>query len=209
MKKSFCLLLCVAVVAAVYIFCVIGEIKKLIFPAELYKVEFHLNQDAPVFYLAKETNDKIDICRYVSSSYLCSANEKIEYLYLSLPPIPINIEKSVIYRAADNGEIKQLNSDEARELFFVISKDPKAWTITAEETDNTLGVKSYKLNGDLSGNIITYATHGDDRMRIPAEWTDINEASKPKLFNLTALLIAIGAGLALGIFEFAVMRKKK
>ncbi len=207
-KKSLCILFCLVLTIVLYMFFVIGEIRKVVFPNNLYRVDYHLKENAPVFYISQDSNGEIFIRRYSSSSYLCSANEVIDYIYLSLPPMPINIGGSTVYRTSDSGELKEFNNDEKNDLFFELSKEPETWRITADKNVDSLGVNTYTLHGDLSGTLITYASHGDGRMCIPAEWTDINEVSKPKLFNPIGLLIAIGGGLVLGVGEYCFFSKK-
>ena len=209
-RMLFNVILCSMLGLALYSICISKEIKQLISPDEIVtRANFSLASEAPVYYLSVDDKEKLLVEKCTSSvgwTYKWIRSESTIIVYV---PGLVDIENSRIN--LPNDPDSYMSEEQLTSVLRDISANPQNFDIfvTASTIESGHLKSVYSVDGDLSGQFVTYASHGE-LMKIPVEWTSIEEVTRPKLFHPKAFVISISSSIVLWfVLYFIFLQKRK
>jgi len=199
-------IICCLLALLVYTFMISKELQKVVSSDEVVtRTVFSIVPEAPVFSLSVNDSGTLLVEKCTSSNgwdYKWRKNEKT----ISIGwPCLVDLEGSQV--VLQNGSDSFVSKDQLTSMLTDINANPQDFSIkvtdSAIESDDLRSV--YYVEGDLSGKLVTYASHGDKRMKMPVEWTDIEKVTRPNLFNGKGVVISAACGIGLWIILYFVI----
>ena len=182
------------------------------FSIRRYSRYFQINEDAPLFEISVDTNDRLRIiktketrCYYnhiqTGDNLIWVAGENyidLDRTFLfeeSRESIPMTKEKMIEWMKTYSSA-----ANEGSDIKVTCSKDK----------GQNLGVV-YEISGKYYGEIATYSTHGDNVCKIPKNWTSFEETTEKRILQIREMLkaIIISLMLVLGLILIGFVKNKK